>query len=314
MANNIQLSYSSISTFLECRRKFWWNYVRRLVPIQLNQAFLVGEIVHFGISEMYAKNENAIEDAMTHFNSRVNELRSALAISPNIEQELVEQEYVVRGMLNGYKSKYSDIIEVTEHIKNEHELRFVVNENINILAYLDNILLSLDGKLVHEIKTTKSLTPEYVKNIQNSLQAALYFHGNNHIETDESNQFVGILYDVIRKPSIRVKKNEAYDAYLQRLIDYYEDPKSEFDNFHMEVIKFPLISKQRVFETVEGVGNDILSIREDKSRYYCNDRACLVRSKCVYYDICHFGENPSTMLFFKEKNIDESNTQILIGE
>ena len=98
MSNNIQLSYSSISTYLNCKRMYWWKYVRNIVPLKFNKAYLVGTIVHHGIYQLYAKNPNAIENAMILFNEEVNKIRSSMNISPEIEQDLVEQECVVKGI------------------------------------------------------------------------------------------------------------------------------------------------------------------------------------------------------------------------
>jgi len=314
----IQLSFSSMSTFLDCRRKFWWRYVRNLVLVEFNKAFLVGDVVHYGLFQLYFKNENALEDTITYFNKKVDELRAALVVSPAIEQSLIEQEYVIRGIITAYKERNSDIIGITEHLHNEHELKFSLpneegTDQIFIVAKLDNILLSPDGKFVHEIKTTKSVTPEYVKNIQNSLQAAIYFHGFNYVEKDDSKKLAGIIYDVIKKPSIRLKKNEAYDAYLQRLADYYDNP-NDFDIFYMEIIKYPIITKQRAFETIIGIGSDILRLKDDKSKYYCNDKYCYIYSRCEYFDLCHFGENPNTLINFKDRDPGKSSTDILFIE
>ena len=309
---SMQLSYSSIGMYLDCKRKYWWKYIRGIVPIKFNKAYLVGGVVHHGIFQLYAKNPNAIEETMQYFYDEVQVLRESKAnMSADVEQSLVEQEYVIRGILGAYLQRYEDIIAATVHHENEHELTFSVTPDIKIIASLDNLLDSGDGKLVHEIKTTKSLTPEYVKNIQNSLQACMYFHGYN--QEHPNDQLIGIMYDVIKKPSIRLKKSESYDAYLNRLLEYYEDPKNP-DLFYMEIIKFPLLGKKRVYETVEGVGNEIITNKEDRSKYYCNDKFCYVYSRCEYYDICHYGENPSTLMNFKDREIGDFSTTVNIGE
>lgn len=306
--NTAQLSYSSVGTFLDCKRKYWFRYVRNIVPIKFNKAYLIGEVVHYGIFQLYAKNQNAIEDTMQYFNDRVQELRNSLNISPDIEQDLVEQEYVIRGIIGAYAVRYEDIIAATIHHENEYKLNFKVSHNIEIVASLDNILDSGDGKLVHEIKTTKSLTPDYVKNIQNSFQACMYVHGYNQEHTNDP--LIGIMYDVIKKPSIRLKKNESYNTYLNRLLEYYEDPANP-DVFYMEIIKIPLLGKKRIYETVEGVGNEILDNGEDKSKFYCNDKFCYVYSRCEYFDVCHYGENPNTLMNFKDREVGDFSTNII---
>lgn len=311
MPNQLQLSFSSISMFLNCKRMYWWKYVRNLVPNKFNKAYLIGTVVHHGIYQLYAKNPNAINIALELFNEKVNELRASLNISPEIEQDLVEQELVIKGMLNAYAARYSDIIEATLHHVNEHELTIPINDNVRVTANLDNILDSGDGKLVHEIKTSKSVTPDYVRNIQNSLQAAIYFHGYNLV--NENDKLIGIMYDVIKKPSIRRKKLESYQGYLDRLVDYYDDP-TKIDNFYMEIIKVPLLGKNRVFETIDKISSEILTYGDDKSMYYCNDMFCNIYGKCTYFDLCHYNENPNTLMNFKDREIDESSTNIVVME
>lgn len=292
----ISVSFSSLSTFMDCRMKYYWTNIKRYEPIVFAPQFVTGNCVHFGIYQLYDKNPKAVRDTLRIFDNEKQKLRDKLSLSPAEEQELNQQEYMIRGMIEGYGNKYGNFIKKVRHINNELKLKYKIDKRTSLTIKMDNVILLKNTPHVHELKTTKTLTPDYVKNIKNDTQTAIYFHGHNRL-VPKSERLRGIVYDVIRKPSIRKKKKEDKRQFLKRLADYYSS-NSENENFYMEVIERPLISDERIFNTIEHIVDDIRNCtREDD--FYANDRHCYVYKRCHFYDICHHGENASTRAKFR---------------
>ena len=294
----IKLSFSAVSSFMDCRRKYWFSYVRFIELIAFMPQNIVGNCVHFGLFKLYSKDENAIRETLKMMENEKQKLRKKLELSPQQEQLLKEQEYAIKGMLKAYAIKYKRHIDKAKHIANELTLLYNVDKRTDLVIKMDNIKEVKKKRYVHEIKTAKTLTPDYVKNIKNDMQTAIYFHGHNRI-VPKKDRLDGIIYDVIRKPSIRRKKKETPSQFMRRLSEYYT-ASNESELFYMETIEKPLLTDKRVFNTLEHVAEDIREC-ETEDDFYPNDRYCYVKSRCNFYDICHFGENAATMARYRPR-------------
>lgn len=294
----INLSFSAVSSFMDCKRKYWFSYVRYLELIAFQPQNVVGNCVHFGLFKLYSKEGNAVNEAIKMMESEKQNLRKKLELSVQQEQILKEQEYAIKGMLKAYALHYKRHIAKAKHIANELKMLYDIDKRTRLVIKMDNIKEVKKKRYVHEIKTAKSLTPDYIKNIKNDVQTAIYFHGHNRI-VSKQDRLHGIIYDVIRKPSIRRKKSETPSQFMRRLSEYYTS-SNESELFYMETIEKPLLSDKRVFSTLEHVAEEIRNcLTEDD--FYPNDRHCYVRSRCNFYDICHFGENAVTMARYRPK-------------
>ena len=292
---NLTLSYSQIATFLDCRKKYFLKYKKNLVSKIMNPNFIFGNAIHEGIRFLYEKKNNYLKLTLKNFEKEKDKARKNLIVSAENEQKLIEQESVIRGLLPSYQEHYKTFLKNTEHLKNEYKATYKIDNNIKITIKLDNLIKIKKDLYIHELKTTKVLTTDYVKNVKNDLQTNIYFYIHNIIEN--KNKVKGILYDIVKKPGIRLKQNESEVQYLNRLYEYYKDGQS----FHMEQINIPLLSKDRIFSIIKGVGKDIINCSNNISSFYPNERYCYVWSRCEYYDICHIGENKETLSIFTNR-------------
>lgn len=317
MKPKLNQSYSSISKFLDCKKKYWWTYVRGLEPKVRSLAFITGELIHSGVGRIYAKNSNFIEDTIVDLNKIRIDFRNNLQFAPAEEQKFIELEYVIRGMLEAYAITYSDLIKTFHPIQNEYKIQYKLHNGITLVCILDNIMTNDTDLYIHELKSTKTLNDNYVKNIQNNLQISIYFHTFNCVSAMlehkgypqlTGKKIAGIVFDVIQKPGIKRKKLESYDDFLVRLIKYYTEG-NDYENFYMEFIKYPLKTERRIMDGLLKITDDILACTKDED-FYCNDTACFTTDeysyygyRCSFYEICHSGENPSTLLQYKERNL-----------
>lgn len=303
----LRLSYSAIGCFLECKRMYYFSRVKRLERISFKGHFILGNAMHEGLFQIYTKNKYFLRDAMKFFNKEKQKVRKEISLQPYEEQMLYEQEPIIKGMLTAYQEVHKKHIRSMKHIENEYELTFDIDDNTAIVIKVDNLLREKKDKYIHEVKTTRTLSKEYVKGIKNDLQTSIYFHVYNAAPENKNDKLTGICYDVIQKPSIRLKKKENKQQFIVRLFEYYTGSnKSQL--FYIEKIKKLLLSKHDIFNLIIKVSKDIRACKSIDD-FYPNYKFCYVYSRCEFYDICHFGENSVTMANFRVRPVRKTKTK-----
>lgn len=294
------LSFSSLSAYLRCPRLFWYQAIRKLEFVSIKIPFVIGNHVNEGLHEIYKKNPNAIKDVMKKFNVDKKNLLMTPGITPKIIEDLEESEMVIRALLKTYGDIYKKHIEKTKHVHTEFEIKYQFDKRVTIKGFIDNVLKQSGKLFVHEVKTTSFLTSDYISRIQISLQIHMYFYFYNILNEVPMH---GIIYDVLRKPSIRQKQKETREEYLERLYMYYDDPQKQAESFYMETISKPLLSKDRVMNTITHVVKQIEQVKT-LDDFYPNDSACYVGNyKCEFFDICHMGENRLSLFNYRENRL-----------
>ncbi len=285
------ISYSSIRAFLNCKRKYYWYYVKGLEIKYSNPNFIFGNVMHFGLHQIYSENSKFIIDTVKFLNSEKSKIKF---IHPKDEEKLNKFEFQIRGMLFAYKEYYAKFIKKVIHVKNEFSLEYPIDGYLFKIK-IDNILKYNNQLYIHEIKSVKTLSEEYINNIKNDLQTHIYFHINNL--ANKEFKIKGILFDAIQKPGIRQKEKEDTNEFLQRLKDYYLQNK-EF--FYMDKIEKPLLNKNRILNLVKAVITDMKHCVKEND-YYPNETACYQFFRCEFFDLCHIGENKETLFNFKRR-------------
>lgn len=305
---SLHMSVSSTQDFLTCRRLYYYKRIKKYEKTQYNLPFIVGRVVHEGLAAVLSKSvdpktkkSNAIE-IMTGVYKR--ERAAAIkeyVLSPEQLEELDMQEFTTKGMLLAYQSKYSQMIKDMKYLGSEVEGALDLGNDVTFVLKLDNVVVIRAKKVLHELKTTKQITPDYVKRIQTDLQTAVYFHFHNIIWSEDPIQEV--MYDVIRKPSIRRKTKgkvkESKEAFLQRLQEWYKKP-DDMSVFHIERFKTPGITEDAVINTVVKVSEEMLRSKT-KDDYYQDFDKChsYYGDVCPMYDLCHNGgETKENLLLY----------------
>jgi hypothetical protein len=291
MANEekiLHISVSSLEDFLTCRRLYYYKRIKRYERIKFSLPFLVGRVVHTGLNFVLQKVKDPINQMTQFYRKEKKEIIETHSLTEKQEQDLDEQEFVTQGMLRAYQKRYKAMIRDTTLIASEVEGAVQINDKVIFVIKLDNLIRVRKQKILHELKTSKYITPEYVAHIQVDRQTAIYFHFYNMIF--EESKIEGILYDVIRKPSIRPKKNESRVTFLERLGEWYERPQGDMDVFHVERFKTPKISESSIVNTVMKVSDDMLRCK-DKEDYYEDHSKCTsyYGDVCPFFELCHEG-------------------------
>ena len=253
----------------------------------------MGRVVHEGLAAVLAKKPNAVE-LMTEVYKKERKIAiQTFGLTPEQLEELDMQEFTTKGMLLAYRTKYAKMIADMKLLGSEVEGAVDLGNDVTFVIKLDNIVKVRNKKILHELKTTKQITPDYVKRIQTDLQTAVYFHFHNIIFENE--KIEEVMYDVIRKPSIHRKKSsknkpgESKEAFLQRLQEWYQKP-DDMSVFHIERFKTPGITEDAVINTIVKVSEEMLRSKT-KEDYYMDFDKChsYYGDVCPYYDLCHNG-------------------------
>jgi len=318
----LHISVSSLQDFMTCRRLYYYKRIKKYERIVYNLPFIVGRVVHAGLAALLRKSvdpktkkPNALEVMKAEY---VKERAAAVKQYRLSVEELAKldmQELTTRGMILAYQKKYSKMIADMTVMGSEVEGALQINDDVIFVIKMDNIVKVRAKKILHELKTSKTVTPDYVKRIQTDLQTAIYFHFHNIIFADEP--IVEVMYDVIRKPSIRQKQKETKDQFLDRLDKWYHKPDDSSSAFHIERFKQPGISSDAVINTVEKVSEEMLRSKT-KEDYYQDFDKChsYYGDVCPMYELCHGGgETPANLkLYSVRQSYHVSKENVGVGK
>jgi len=290
----LYMSVSSVQDWMTCKRLYYYKRIKKYEKTQYNMPFIVGRVVHEGLAAVMAKKSNAIE-LMTEVYKKERKIAiDTFGLSVEQIEELDMQEFTTKGMLLAYRTKYAKMIADMKLLGSEVEGAIDIGNDVTFVIKLDNIVKVRNKKILHELKTTKQITPDYVKRIQTDLQTAVYYHFHNIIWPEDP--IVEVMYDVIRKPGIRRKKAsknkpaESKEAFLQRLKEWYVKPGDTDSVFHIERFKTPGIEEEAVVNTVVKVSEEMLRSKT-KEDYYQDFDKChsYYGDVCPMYALCHQG-------------------------
>jgi len=299
-----KLSYSQVSLFQECEVKYYNTYKLNLERIQYKSTFLIGNVVQFGINLIFKKVNDPLKQTMKFFDLEKNKLRKGLNLSTEDEDDLNDQEMAIRGIIKAYPIVHAKFLKDVTAIEPEKSVSLIMGNGIKLVGRVDNLIWYKRELWGHELKTTKSISPEYVKSIQTNLQIAGYFHAYNSVYTPKMK---GIIFDLIQKPSIRQKKDESRRQFLERLAQYYLTDSNE--KFYMERIEHPLIKRHNVEKVFTHVGKRMLECKTEDD-YTPNYRSCNNYGRCDFWDICHIGRQPVVMQNYRDKYSKATKAQI----
>lgn len=178
--------------------------------------------------------------------------------------------------------------QLSEVVEVEKEFRYRLSRGIYLKGKIDAI--TTDGLVEHKT-TGRFIDEDYMHKVD-------FFNdqvSNYLIATNETRP---ITYTVITKPTIRQKKNETLDEYIDRCTTWYdEDTERKIKVFTVYRTEDELASqKQNLIDMAK-------EIRKcDKSQFfYRNDRACVILG-CPFSGICNsYRGNVDELVDFEKK-------------
>ncbi len=283
----LHISVNSLLDFMTCRRLYYYKRLRRYDRIVFDVAFIVGRVMGIGISALFSKKGDAEKIMLDCYNKEKSFYKKEFVLSEEQLEDLKEVEYTCIGMLKAYRDRYSKLISDSVLLGSEVEGKLEIDDNVTVVIKLDNLLKIRKKKVLHELKTSKYITQDYVRSIRTDMQHTIYYYIYNMIYEDSPIE--SILYDIVRKPSIRQRKDENRQQFLKRLQEWYGTTQ-DMSVFHLERFDEPLIKKEDMLNTILKVADEMLKSKT-KEDYYQDFTKChsYYGKRCPYYELCHEG-------------------------
>lgn len=304
------LTYSAVSTFQTCRRKYKLRNVDYLVPIEKAHALRYGTVTHQWLEAWH----------------RTRSLPDALAI--------IDAAYVNRGSdpaekrdwhfqtatANAYADLWSE--EPFEVVALEQEFEGPLLNPVSrrtsrsfvLKGKIDGIIRYGEAYHLIEHKTSSMVTGDYIERLGMDLQILLYsYYARIALKYPVS----GILYNVLPKPRLTQSEGETQEQYEARKAELEAKSKTgkpstakrklpeTDDEFQARLTewfaaepRFTRVELLLDFDAVDNVrhmlwdiSKEILDARRN-NKWHQNTRACHGFGRCAYWPICSSHNNP----------------------
>jgi len=270
------LTYSSITTFRNCHKRYYYSYDQCIKPDKKSWALTDGENVHYAM-ECYYTGE-PVQDILLKLRSRYNE---------NDEKEIYHS-VLVHSLFEGYTLRHP----ANEFESYEPEVKFSIEvDNPNLPEKKFVLTGKTDGRIKQggkpyllETKTTSAYNiKDYLDRLTLDNQPDIYLYGFNRMGYSA----VGMLYNVLVKPRLRQNSFEADDRFYKRIKKtILNDAKKDTPKyFHREMI-------YRSPKELADFEEELKQISEDMSQYYPykNPSRCADWAGCEFKSLCEGGD------------------------
>lgn len=296
------LTHSHMQLRKNCPVAEHYRYERGLVRRAQSASLTIGSAVHRGIET------GKVEEALRMFEG----------VYPSTQADQDAHEVMmatVEAMLTGYFAAYEPFDSY------EAEIPFQVpiinpdtkarSKTFDLAGKVDG-LTKIDGQWwICEYKTTSQLTRAYIDRLQLDTQITTYMYGLQRLR---SIKVAGVIYRIIKKPTIRQKQTETASQFRERVVeDYRARPEFYFD-------------EQRLYRSQEDLEDferelwmftqRILQERRE-GIHFKNTSRCAEYGGCPYIPLCLKYQDAMDLYTHAEPNSelkgDESSDNQLTG-
>ncbi len=296
-------SPSSLGNFLSCRRKAYWHLVRRLTMKKGRLSLEVGTMWHSGLDTWYAKKK--IMPARRAIYKEMDKIIATGYSSLDSPWNIAFTRSMLNGMLFGYIDRYGKKdLKTWKWLATEKQFEILnfMGSGISFTGRIDGVIEILRGSnkgiWIVEHKTTKDLSYFSVESIKNSLQTLGYIKAAKEIYGIEPK---GIIWNAVRKPSKRLKKNQTNKEYCDEIREDYEARPDFY--FYREQLIIPKKSIRAWESEIAMVFLDLAFCFEnpdDLDIWYKNTSVCDMYGGCEFCALCNRGEKRSSLALYRK--------------
>jgi CRISPR/Cas system-associated exonuclease Cas4 (RecB family) len=154
--DNFYMSYSKLSYFASCPRKFYYKYIEK-IPLPSGLSLLSGKAIHRGSKEAYidmiagnsTNSSRVVEQTVALFDDEFNKASNSAGGVIEEENGDVKKERDIVAV--SQKLYYNDCISKKHPLSAEKEFKFTFNDGLDVIGYIDMVDKE-DG--IVELKTT----------------------------------------------------------------------------------------------------------------------------------------------------------------
>jgi hypothetical protein len=275
-------TYSKMNKFKVCRKQFDFAYNQRLKKVEEDKKLVIGRAVHRGLDRLYTgKSLQAVFDDVDAIFEDFAEGKF---------EEETEDQWLIKEKIKRILRGYEEIVLPGDKKNKDFQVLDTEPEFAMNFADEDGNNHVLKGKVDMVLETTNGIWLVEHKTAQqwsDSNNLKLDEQGTTYIVSAESaldEPVNGIMYNIIRKPSIRPRKNESNEEYLDRLVEDMHD-RPEFYFFREESTR----STQQKRDLIDDLKHIAAIDEREDTRYYRNP-SYLANNKCnwmcPFTDIC----------------------------
>ena len=265
MKNRI-ITASEIGTWKTCRKRWWFSYDQCLEPLVPAKPLSYGSAVHEilakfyshefpGTKEFLAYQEGVWGDEVDFIAEEISCLIDAyINIGPFYDHEIVgiEKEFKVK-------------------VPSPKQYHY---ERLQFAGKIDLEIKDQHGNLwLVDHKTSKGTLDSQWLELADQMKYYLW------AKIQQGHSPVGIIYNLIRKPSIKPHKNDTPEIWAKRLT---EDIKSR-PEFYFQ--REPIVKTD---QDIEQIGVELWQLAHEvgKGMIYRNPGSCQLWNNCPYRDLC----------------------------
>lgn len=287
---HIILTNSSIGQFKNCRKAWYQRNVECLVPRIQSRARGIGTAVHKGLET------GNIEEALKEFGD----------VFPNSQEEadaLETNKAIIQAMLEGYFERFGRGFHGgTAQTEMKYEIDIInpatgaKSKTFKLAGKVDALIMQNGRYWLVEYKTAGQVGKSYIDKLQLDTQITTYIYG---VQRMMNIKIDGVIYRVLRKPTIKQTKKENLNQYLDRLIaDYKERP--EFYFFEEKLYRSQDDLAEFEAELWDLTQDMLKCMREN--RWYKNTSRCMDWGNCEYMPLCC--QKPDAMNMYETRIVN----------
>jgi hypothetical protein len=303
------LTYSAMSTFQTCRRRYRYRYEDHLVPIAKARALAFGSVTHEWLEVWH--RDRSVEAAQAVID-RAYVNRQA---GPDEKRDWHYQTAMLRAYAAQFAVEDFTVVDLERQFTGPlaNPATGYPSRRFYMRGKVDGIVRRGDDYLVMENKTAGTLTGDYVERLAMDLQIQLYAY---YAREALGFPVTGIIYNVLVKPRLAQALGETeaeYEARCEELISASKTGKTSAkrkvpetdEEFQARLAawfeaepRFTRIELLLDADTLAAVrqqlwdiGQEINAARRD-GRWHQNGKACFGFGTCAYWPICSSKSNP----------------------
>lgn len=292
------ITNSARGTFLDCRKKFLWEYAYRLATRGITDYFWVGSVCHEEWDLMYQRGKFAVKPFRKRLNAAI-EKALALCVNEDQSDKVWKGGACIGGLIPSYAEHYLERdLDQFEIVATETRFEPIEIPNTSGWRYggIRDMLVREGGELgLWENKTAGGIDAGYIARLPLDFQILGYVWAT---QTEMEEELDFIMYNIAQKTKLRGRQGEAFPSLLERIAeDYAVDPTKYF---YRERVPFDQRSVKNFVKELSAFCGEL--DRAIKDGYWSmNTRRCADRGICPMMPLCIEGPKPDLLLQYRRK-------------
>lgn len=280
----MKASNSRIQVYQTCQRKYKLRYVDRIYQRKFPHYLTFGNAVHKFFESFYSRLPNAPKQIKKVFAA----VDKSLLSKDEIEA-MVIQEAIAQGIASSYAIRYAGDFEKYQNFITEKEGVVPVG-NHTLEGRLDVLSQDKDGDWwVIDHKTASFINSDYIERAKMDWQILGYMLIGKELLGGKWPK--GVVYNLIKKPAIRLRSAESIASFTKRIEEEYTQYADEKSYFTRQEV---LIGKSTLTEYLAEL-NEMLNMIDSQhkrdSSWPKSTGSCIGKyGSCEYMPICTSGQ------------------------